>query len=147
MARANACGLSGDSVNTLYLGCDGFGNDRSYERYPLLRGYQTGSQDGKPVAPLLGSLRGYDQGCTDLQFGPVTFGLAYPDHIVLYRFLPVDVGLCECEIIWLVRGDVTLKEPRRRCRKESRAARRLGVQAAEIMPELASIAVGVAPVV
>ncbi len=105
MARAGACGLSGDSVNTLYLGCDGFGNDRSYERYPLLRGHVTGSRTGEPVAPLLGDIRDYDGGTTDFQVGPVTFALAYCDHVVIYRFTPRSVDSTDCDITWLVNGD------------------------------------------
>lgn len=105
MARAGACGLSGDSVNTLYLGCDGFGNDRSYERYPLLRGHVTGSRTGEPVAPLLGDIRDFDGGTTDFQVGPVTFALAYCDHVVIYRFTPLSADSTDCDITWLVNGD------------------------------------------
>ena len=36
----------------------GFGLDRGFDRYPLLRGHLTGSRDGKPVAPLLGTHHG-----------------------------------------------------------------------------------------
>ena len=55
---------------------------------PAAPGHLTGSRDGKPVAPLLGSITGYDGGTTDLHLGPTTFGLAYCDHVVLYRFTP-----------------------------------------------------------
>ena len=74
----------------------GFGLDRGYERYPLLRGHKTGSRDGGPVAPLLGTITGYDGSATDLHFGPMTFGLAYSDHVVtvsIYASRPVQHGL------------------------------------------------------
>ena len=105
MARAEACGLSGDSVNRIYLHAEGFGNDSSYERYPLIRGHVTGSRTGQPVAPLLGDIREYDGGATDFQAGPVNFALAYCDHVVLYRFTPLSANTTDCDITWLVRGD------------------------------------------
>jgi Rieske 2Fe-2S family protein len=77
---------------------------RDFERYPLLRGHLTGSREGKPVAPLMGSITGYDGGATDLHIGPMTFGLAYCDHLVLYRFTPRGIRSTDCEITWLVNG-------------------------------------------
>lgn len=105
MARAGACGLSGTSVNRMYLDAPGFGADFGYDRYPLIRDHVTGSEDGRPVAPLLGSIRDYDGGTTDLQIGPVLFGLMYCDYLVLYRFTPRGVGQADCDVSWLVRGD------------------------------------------
>lgn len=105
MGRAAACGLSAASVNFMYAEAPGFGADFAYDRYPLIRGHVTGSEDGKPVAPLLGSIRDYDGGATDLQVGPVTFGLMYCDHVVLYRFTPRSLQTSDCDITWLVHGD------------------------------------------
>jgi len=105
MARAGTCGLSDTMVNRMYLDAPGFGADFGYDRYPLIRDHQTGSEDGRPVAPLLGSLRDYDGGATDLQVGPVLFGLMYCDYVVLYRFSPLSVDRADCDITWLVRGD------------------------------------------
>lgn len=105
MARAGACGLSDQRVNHLYGDSLGFGADFGYDRYPLIREHLTGSEDGKPVAPLLGSIRDYDGGATDLQVGPTLFGLMYCDYVVLYRFTPVTMETSECDITWLVRGD------------------------------------------
>lgn len=105
IARAASCGLSGDRINAFFGEAEGFGTDYSYDRYALWRGHLTGSPDGEPVAPLLGTIRDYDGGATDLQVGPVTFGLMYCDHVVLYRFLPLGPDRSECDITWLVRGD------------------------------------------
>lgn len=105
MARAPACGLSDKVVNRMYLTAKGFGADYSFERYPLIREHLTGSEDGKPLAPLLGTIREFDGGATDLQVGPVTYGLIYCDHAVIYRFTPLTQDMADCDITWLVRGD------------------------------------------
>jgi len=102
MARAEAVGLTRHEVRRSWLEAGGLGIERSFERYPLLRGHLTGSRDGQPLAPLLGTLRGFDGGATDLHLGPVTFGLAYCDHVVLYRFTPRAHHVTDCEITWLV---------------------------------------------
>lgn len=105
MSRAGACGLSDKEVNRMYLAAPGFGADYAFERYPLIGEHVTGSEDGKPLAPLLGDLLDYDGGATDLQVGPVTFALLYCDHAVIYRFTPLTLETAECDITWLVRGD------------------------------------------
>jgi len=105
MSRAAACGLSEKLVNCVYLDEPGFGTGFAFERYPLWRGHLTGSEDGQPVAPLLGDIRDYDGGTTDFQVGPVTFALAYCDYVVIYRFTPVSLEQSECDITWLVNGD------------------------------------------
>ena len=105
MSRAEACGLSQHQVNRTYMGAEGFGADYAYERYAMWRGHLTGSEDGQAVAPLMGEIKDFDGGTTDIQVGPVTFGLAYCDHIVIYRFTPVSLDKSECDITWLVNGD------------------------------------------
>ena len=105
MAKAATCGLSDKDINRTYMGAEGFGADYGYERYAMWRGHVTGSEDGQAVAPLMGDLMDYDGGTTDIQVGPVTFGLAYCDHIVIYRFTPVSLHRSECDITWLVNGD------------------------------------------
>ena len=103
-ARAPACGLSERQVNRIYLDATGFGADFMYERYPLVRGHLTGSEDGQAVAPLMGDITGYYGGCTDFQVGPVTFALAYCDHVVIYAFTPLSKDRADCNITWLVNG-------------------------------------------
>lgn len=102
MARALAAGLTQHDIKNSWLASGTFGTDRGFERYALLRGHQTGSRDGKPLAPLMGSIKAFDGGATDLHFGPMTFGLAYCDHVVLYRFMPRGLRDTDCEITWLV---------------------------------------------
>ena len=102
MAKAPSVGLTQHRVRRSWLHAPSFGLDCGFDRYPLLRGHLTGSRDGKPVAPLLGTITGYDGGTTDLHLGPMTFGLAYCDHVVIYRFTPRGQYLTDCEITWLV---------------------------------------------
>lgn len=105
MERAAACGLSETMVSRIYLDEPGFGTGYAFERYPMWRGHVTGSEDGQPVAPLLGQVRDYDGGTTDFQVGPATYALAYCDYVIIYRFTPVSLNESECDITWLVNGD------------------------------------------
>jgi Rieske 2Fe-2S family protein len=102
LARMPSCGLKNSMMNHSYVTGREFGTDRAYEHYPLLRGHVTGSRDGKPVAPLMGDITGYDGGAHDFKIGPVLYALAYCDHVVLYRFTPTTVDTCDCDITWLV---------------------------------------------
>ena len=74
-------------------------------RYALYDGVSSGSQDGSPVAPLMGRFTDYDGGVTSIHLGGTTFLVCYPDHGMIYRFIPKTSGTCEMELIWLVRGD------------------------------------------
>lgn len=74
-------------------------------RYALYDGVESGSEDGKGIAPLMGDFTAYDGGATSIHLGGVSFLLAYPDHGVIYRFWPLGLGRSAMELIWLVRGD------------------------------------------
>lgn len=76
-----------------------------YRRYPLYEGYDTGSKDGKPLAPLLGSLKSFDGGATDIQVGMLNNFLVYSDHVVGYRFIPRGLQQTDLHVEWLVRAD------------------------------------------
>jgi len=103
IGRAEACGLSSKMSSASWDSSQPIGMDRYFERYPLLKGQVTGSPDGKPVAPLLGTIKDYDGGATDTQVGPVSYGLLYCDHVILYRFTPTAIDATDCEATWLVR--------------------------------------------
>ena len=100
--QAAAVGLSEDNIDHTWLEAGLLGTEREHERYPLVHGHLTGSRHGQPVAPLLGDIKGYVGAATDLQMGPTLFGLAYCDHVVLYRFTPVSIDATDCEVSWLV---------------------------------------------
>lgn len=75
------------------------------QRYPLYPGYVTGSQTGAPLAPLLGDLKRYDGGTTDIQIGILNNFLAYSDHMIGYRFIPTSLQETTIEVIWFVHKD------------------------------------------
>jgi len=95
----------GKELYELYLDAAGFGACVYTSRYGLYDGYLTGSEDGKPVAPLMGHIKGYDGGAGDFQMGPLSFMLNYPDHCVLYRFIPRSLTSTDMEVVWFVNGD------------------------------------------
>ncbi len=105
LIKSTQCGLKNNFLDRYFQNAEGFGADYGYERYPMWRGHVTGSEDGQGVAPLMGSISGYDGGTTDFQIGPVCFALAYCDYIVIYRFTPISLTQSECDITWLVNGD------------------------------------------
>jgi phenylpropionate dioxygenase-like ring-hydroxylating dioxygenase large terminal subunit len=73
-----------------------------YDRNPLLRNALSGSLGGKTVAPLLGTLQGYDGGASELMIGPLSYFLIYDDHMIGYRFLPISADECICDVFWFV---------------------------------------------
>ena len=88
-----------------YDQASGFGACSYHSRYALYDGYKTGSEDGNPIAPLMGKMQGYDGGAGDFQMGPLTFMLNYPDHCVLYRFIARGITKTDMELVWFVNGD------------------------------------------
>lgn len=94
-----------DDYERIYGAADSFGACVAHGRYGLYDGYQTGSKDGAPVAPLMGAFKDFDGGAGDFQFGPVSFMLNYPDHCVLYRFLPRSLTQTDVELVWFVNGN------------------------------------------
>ncbi len=70
----------------------------AYSRYALFEKYKTGSQDGEQLAPLLGNIKGFDHGASDFSIGPLTYMLAYNDHVVVYVFTPTSQLTSACDI-------------------------------------------------
>ncbi|MEH6581390.1 MAG: aromatic ring-hydroxylating dioxygenase subunit alpha [Halioglobus sp.] len=89
----------------IYSDAPSFGACVYTSRYGLYDGYHTGSEDGQAVAPLMGHIKGFDGGVGDFQMGPLSFMLNYPDHCVLYRFIPRGLTSTDMEVIWFVNGD------------------------------------------
>ncbi|MFY9212126.1 MAG: aromatic ring-hydroxylating dioxygenase subunit alpha [Aestuariivita sp.] len=104
-ARSAAVGASADTIDRIGSQAPAQSPDYSYNRYALFEGYQTGSESGEPLAPLLGDLTGYDGGASDVYVSVLNPMLIYCDHAVLYRFIPVDLHNSIQEIIWLVHED------------------------------------------
>ncbi|WP_083098471.1 aromatic ring-hydroxylating oxygenase subunit alpha [Pseudophaeobacter leonis] len=104
-ARSANCGVPTDFVDRIAVNRQTGSPDYAYNRYSLFEGYVTGSEDGEPLAPLLGDLTGYDSGASDLYVGILNPMLIYCDHMVIYRFIPVDKDNSIQEILWLVRED------------------------------------------
>ncbi|WP_288585569.1 aromatic ring-hydroxylating dioxygenase subunit alpha [uncultured Methylobacterium sp.] len=74
-------------------------------RYALYDGVASGSEDGSAVAPTMGDFTDYDGGVTSIHLGGSTFLVCYPDHGMIYRFVPRTHLTSEMELIWLVRKD------------------------------------------
>ena len=105
MNNLESCGLREFEVNKDFSNKDPNQEQYAYSRYALFDGYMTGSKDGKPLAPLLGNIKEFNQGCSDFNIGPVSYFLAYCDHIVGYIFTPTSQDQCQCDIYWLVNKD------------------------------------------
>jgi len=73
-------------------------------RYALYDGVETGSEDGRAVAPLMGRFAAFDGGVTSVHLGGTSFLVAYPDHGMIYRFFPDGPTRSRMELIWLVNG-------------------------------------------
>ncbi len=95
----------GKAHTRIFSEAEGFGTCVHHSRYGLFDGYLKGSEDGRAVAPLMGQISGYDGGAGDFQMGPLTSMLNYPDHCVLYRFIPRSLTETDMQVVWFVNGD------------------------------------------
>lgn len=100
-------GISGldETVSQVYREAPGFGACIFTERNALYEGFKSGTRSGEPAAPFMGQFKGADGGCSDFQLGPLSFMLNYPDHCVMYRFVPRGLTSTDMEIIWFVNAD------------------------------------------
>lgn len=103
-ARTRALGLDVRSIEHRVGSASGEQSIFTF-RYALYDGVSTGGPGGAPVAPLMGDFKDYDGGVTSTHFAPTSFFIAYPDHGVIYRFIPLTAATSAMELIWLVRGD------------------------------------------
>jgi Rieske 2Fe-2S family protein len=74
----------------------------SVGRLPLAPGRETPTRDGRPAAPMLGTLTRYDGGVTWAEVLSSWF-IAAGDHAVAVRFTPIDPKVTEMDVTWLVR--------------------------------------------
>ena len=71
-------------------------------RFPIGRGCQSETADGRPAAPLIGDFKTYDGGQTTLAFSPFGYFMGSNDHYVLIRFTPREVLKTDVEFLWFV---------------------------------------------
>ena len=76
-----------------------------YWRQPIREGFVTLSEDGRPLAPLMGNLKHWDGGETAFSFGPLSYGYLCADHLCMFRFTPISAELSEVVVTWHVRAD------------------------------------------
>lgn len=103
--RSRALGIRIEDVDGYGLNANPGQESISVLRSALLAGHATASPDGELLAPLMGAFTRDDGSSTYFDVGPISDFLAYPDHGVIYRFVPRSVDRTEMEVIWLVRAD------------------------------------------
>jgi phenylpropionate dioxygenase-like ring-hydroxylating dioxygenase large terminal subunit len=104
-SRAQALGIAVADVD--HYGCSaGAGRESvAVMRSALHEGLVSATDDGRSVARLMGAFSASDGNSTYFDIGPISDFLAYPDHGVIYRFIPRAVDHTEMEVIWLVHRD------------------------------------------
>lgn len=73
-------------------------------RAPLRESHLSATEDGQPVAPLMGGFRDFDGGETALGLGPFTYMLAYNDYATFFQFVPREAERSDIVVTWLVHG-------------------------------------------
>jgi Rieske 2Fe-2S family protein len=73
-------------------------------RAPIGGSRKTQSQDGLPVAPLMGRQRRFDGGVSGFRFEPFVFLAALNDYVVMFQFLPTSAETTDVTLNWLVDG-------------------------------------------
>jgi phenylpropionate dioxygenase-like ring-hydroxylating dioxygenase large terminal subunit len=74
-------------------------------RAPLRASHVTATEDGRPVAPLMGEFGDYDGGETALAADPFSYMLAYNDYAVFFAFVPRAAGQSDIVCTWYVHGE------------------------------------------
>lgn len=74
-------------------------------RAPLRESHVSGTEDGRPAAPLMGGFTEYDGGETALAAGAFTYMLAYNDYATFFAFVPRDAVHSDIVCTWLVKED------------------------------------------
>ena len=110
LSSLSACGMKNIEINADYTNQISGQEQYAYWRYALFDGYVTGSKNGEPIAPLIGDIKQFNSGASDFNIGPVSFLLAYCDHVVSYVFTPTTQSTCQCDVYWMVRGDAVAGE-------------------------------------
>jgi Rieske 2Fe-2S family protein len=103
--RAEALGIIVPDVDHYGIAAGAGRESVGVMRSALHDGIASATDDGRSVARLMGSFKASDGNSTYFDIGPISDFLAYPDHGVIYRFIPKTVDHTEMEVIWLVHPD------------------------------------------
>jgi phenylpropionate dioxygenase-like ring-hydroxylating dioxygenase large terminal subunit len=100
--RAEALGIVVPDVDQYGCAARTGSESVSVMRSALHEGIVSATDDGRSVARLMGAFPASDGNSTYFDIGPISDFLAYPDHGVIYRFIPRTVDHTEMEVLWLV---------------------------------------------
>jgi Rieske 2Fe-2S family protein len=100
--RAQAIGISIEDVDQYAGAALPQSEYVSVFRSPLHEGNAGGTFADLRRAPLMGDFTGHDGNSTYFDVGPLSDFLAYPDHGLIYRFIPRAARHTEMQVIWLV---------------------------------------------
>jgi len=103
--RAESLGIHIADVDQYGCAAPPGGESISVFRSALSDGVDSATRDDRPVSRLMGGFAAHDGNSTYFDIGPLSDFLAYPDHGVIYRFVPRSVQRTEMEVIWLVHQD------------------------------------------
>jgi phenylpropionate dioxygenase-like ring-hydroxylating dioxygenase large terminal subunit len=103
--RAQALGIVVPDVDQYGCAAAAGGESVAVMRSALHDGIVSATDDGRSVARLMGAFSASDGNSTYFDIGPISDFLAYPDHGVIYRFIPRTVDLTEMEVLWLVHNE------------------------------------------
>lgn len=78
---------------------------------PLCDDVETGTQDGKLQAPLMGEQKASDGGFLYGSLGPLVHFSLYSDYCVFFNFIPTSVKTTDIEVTWWVKASSDAKEP------------------------------------
>lgn len=104
-SRAEALGISIANLDQFGAAALLHSEYLSVFRSPLNAGPAGSSFTDLQQAPLMGSFSAHDGNSTYFDVGPLSNFLAYPDHGVIYRFIPRAARQTDMQVIWLVRDD------------------------------------------
>jgi phenylpropionate dioxygenase-like ring-hydroxylating dioxygenase large terminal subunit len=76
-------------------------------RAPIGGQRKTQSEDGLPVAPLMGLQPRFDGGVSSFRCEPFIFFAALNDHAVMFQFSPVSADRTDVTLTWLVDGSAS----------------------------------------
>jgi phenylpropionate dioxygenase-like ring-hydroxylating dioxygenase large terminal subunit len=103
--RAEALGISVPDIDQYGLAAPAGRESIAVMRSALHDGVLSATDDGRSVARLMGAFPAHDGNSTYFDIGPLSHFLAYPDHGVIYQFIPKTVDQTDMEVIWLVHQD------------------------------------------